>query len=180
MSATPFDSDIFLVESEPVVGDSAAVTQAPDFSTCMTQLSKLLRSGRKIFGVRYAGGQVSPTVLDGMLRLLSRRSILQRLANSFGLDQSQTESSFGHLLMQDALIVQDFLQGWNEVTATASDHQSKTSTPESGAVSGAVNTPAPKAPPIYPAPESDLPLSIDNLGKGLSAEPQIGLGGTAA
>jgi len=180
MSATPFDGDIFLVESEPVVGDSAAVTRAPDFSTCMAQLSKLLRSGRKIFGVRHAGRKVSPSVLDGMLRLLSRRNILERLANSFGLDPSETESSFGHLLLQDALIVQDLLQEWSEVTAASSDHQTNRPTPEAGAASGVMKTPAPKGPAIYPAPESDLPLSIDGLGKGFSAEPQIGLGETAA
>jgi len=118
MSATRFESDIFLVESEPGDGDSARVTGAADFCACMAQLSKLLCSGRKIFGVRHAGEQVSRTVLDGMIRLGSRRRILERLANSFGLDALETESSFGHLLMQDVFIVQNFLQGASETAST--------------------------------------------------------------
>jgi len=106
---------------------------------------------------------------------------MQRLANSFGLDPSETETSFGHLLIQDAVTVQDFLQGWSEAESNSSDSQRKRSTTKAGVASSALKNAASEVSPnIEPAPGSDSPLAIDQLGQGFSAEPRLGLGGTAA
>lgn len=111
MSAIHSKHGVFIVRSECAGAGFRAETAATDLEACMAQVGEVLRSGREVYSIEYAGKRIDRALLEAMVRLVAHRTMLEGLAISFGLDSPEADSSFGHLLIQDALVVQSFLEG---------------------------------------------------------------------
>jgi hypothetical protein len=81
-------------------------------------------------------------IADAMHLLSRRRRILNCLAVSFGLDLLQAEKSFGHLLVQEALTIQNFIETLPDPTPAT--QQEKTFPTNASAASALPKLPPPE------------------------------------
>jgi hypothetical protein len=173
MSATSPKTGLFLVQSRPADGESTQSTAVDDFPACMSQIAALLCSGRKVFSIQYDAKPIGRPVLDAMIRLAARRETLDALATSFALNPMEAVSWLGHLLVQDAFIVQTFL----EATPAARSIDSRTPKPASAAFSLESHSFSQSPRDTDPASVPDPAIPLDKLRGGeRTVEPQVGLG----
>ena len=113
----------YSIEIRPVCGGRSKWTHSTGLRGCLAQVSRLVLSGENIRSIRCGRNRLGDDLVTAVVTLIKRRSILQQLAASSGLDTGTAEAIFNEVFIQQAISIQALLQGLSQPSAGASEAQ---------------------------------------------------------